>query len=150
MATKKTAFVDVNFVITVRVPVDMSDLPTGVGEGDDISELLPDDTLDDIVTEAIDTMDGPGGENVESIVVCSIDSDDDDTDNDPDEDAVYNSPEYIHDIALDWLYDHEDEIQDLSDDEIKDAVIDYLRQEGYDVDDVEADMAIDDAIADYQ
>ena len=47
------------------------------------------------------------------------------------------------------MYDNYTEMSEASDDEMKDAVADYLRQEGYDVDDVEADMAIEDAIADF-
>ena len=75
MATKKTAIVNVTFNITVSVPVNLSDLPDTFMTGEDISGLLSDDTWDDIVTEALDVMDGPGGENVESIVVDSIDGD---------------------------------------------------------------------------
>ena len=149
MATKKTAFVDVNFSITVRVPVDYNDLPDMCNkEGESLDATVTDKVWNRIVSSAVEAMDGPTGTDVKSITVAEI-VEDDDPDNGPDEDEFYNSPEYIHDAALDWLYDNYTEMSEASDDEMKDAVADYLRQEGYDVDDVEADMAIEDAIADF-
>jgi hypothetical protein len=130
MATKKTAYIDVNFAITVRVPVDLSRLPEGVEEGDDISSLISTDLWDDIVNESLDVMDGPNAGNIDSMVVEEIEGDDDgETEEENDEDLYNDSEEYIHDAALDWFYDHADDYED--DDEAIEACKDALIDEGY-------------------
>jgi hypothetical protein len=126
MATNKTAYVDTTFVITVRVPVDLADLPAGVKEGDEIDNKISTSVWNKIVDTSLDVMDGPDAGNIESIVVSSIEDDDDD----PDDDAMYDScPEYVHDAAIDWLDQHATEYDDR-DDAMK-ACKDDLAEEGY-------------------
>ncbi len=146
MDTKKTAYVNVNFAITVRVPVDFSLLPEGVKEGDDISSLISPDLWDDIVNESLDVMDGPDDGNIDSMVIEEIEGDDDGENEEENEEDIYNdSEEYIHDAALDWFYDHADEYED--EDEAIEACMDALTDEGYYVN--RHPEAVEDAWNDY-
>lgn len=139
------AYVDVNFCITVRVPVDLADLPAGVEEGDNIESLISADLYNDIVSTACDVMDGPSGTDVDSIVINEIEEGDDPEDEDPDE--IYNnSPEYIHDAAVDWMNEHADFLNDIGEDSFKERCMDDLREEGYNVD--KFDYVIDEAFED--
>lgn len=145
MATNKTAYVDTTFVITVRVPVDLADLPADVKEGDEIDDKISTSVWNKIIDTSLDVMDGPDAGNIESIVVSSIEDDDDD----PDDDAMYDSsPEYVHDVAIDWLDQHATEYDDR-DDAMK-ACKDDLAEEGYYIyKDKECEWAVEDAFDDY-
>lgn len=132
MATKKIAYVDVNFAITVRVPVDYDDLPDMCNkEGESLDATVTDEVWNKIVSDACNVMDGPDGNNVESITVAEI-TEVDDPDGDPDDEDMYNnSPEYIHDAALDWMYDHRDFLDDIGEDSFIAKCADCLAKEGY-------------------
>ena len=135
-------YVDINFAITVRVPIDSEDLPKGVREGDDVNDLLSDDVWNEVVSQACDIMEDPGN-SVDSIMVGEL-GDDDDEENEED---IYNkSPEYIHDAALDWMNEHADFLNDIGEGRFKSRCIDELRKEGYNVD--EFDYVIDEAFED--
>ena len=133
MATKKIAYVDVNFAITVRVPVDCNLLPADcVREGSDINDVIKDNIWNQIVSEACDVMEGPDGSNVDSMVVSSIETDDEPTEEEENLDDIYNeSPEYIHDAALDWMTDHRDFLDDIGQDRFIAMCADRLAKEGY-------------------
>lgn len=135
-------YVDINFAITVRVPIDSEDLPKGVREGDDVNDLLSDDVWNEVVSQACDIMEDPGN-SVDSIMVGEL-GDDDDEENE--EDIYNNSPEYIHDAALDWMNEHADFLNDIGEDRFKERCMDVLREEGYNVDDNR--YAIDEAFED--
>ena len=135
-------YVDINFAITVRVPIDSEDLPKGVREGDDVNDLLSDDVWNEVVSQACDIMEDPGN-SVDSIMVGEL-GDDDDEENE--EDIYNNSPEYIHDAALDWMNEHADFLNDIGEGRFKSRCIDELRKEGYNVD--EFDYVIDEAFED--
>ena len=138
-------YVDINFAITVRVPIDSEDLPKGVREGDDVNDLLSDDVWNEVVSQACDVMDGPDGSNVESMVVSHIEEQE--VEEEENEEDIYNnSPEYIHDAALDWMNEHADFLNDIGEDRFKERCMDALREEGYNVDDYS--YAIDEAFED--
>ena len=145
MATKKTAYVDTTFVITVRVPVDLADLPAGVKEGDEIDNKISTSVWNKIVDTSLDVMDGPDAGNIESIVVSSIEDDDDD----PSDEGMFDDcPEYVHDAAIDWLYDHATEYDDR--DEAMGACKADLAEEGYHIyENSECEWAVEDAFDDY-
>lgn len=149
MATKKTAYVDTTFVITVRVPVDANLLPAAcVREGSDIDGVIKDDLWDQIVSEACDVMDGPDGSNVEGMVVSSIEEEEVEEEEE-DTDAMYDScPEYVHDAAIDWLDQHATEYDDR--DEAMGACKADLAEEGYHIyENSECEWAVEDAFDDY-
>jgi hypothetical protein len=133
MATRnKTAYVDVNFAITVRVPVDPDILPEHSEVGDDVESNISSDLWNQIVSTACDRMEGPDGSNVESIVISELDGEDDEPDDDFDNEDMYNdSPEYIHDAALDWMYEHRDFLDDIGEDAFIARCADELAEEGY-------------------
>jgi hypothetical protein len=145
MATKKTAYVDVNFVITVRVPVEADLLPEHSEVGDDVESNISDNLWNKLVSTACDCMEGPDGNNVESIVVAEIESDDDD----PEDEGMFDDcPEYVHDAAIDWLYDHATEYDDR--DEAMGACKADLAEEGYHIyENSECEWAVEDAFDDY-
>ena len=68
------------------------------------------------------------------------------------EEDFYNSdPDYVHDAALDWYYEHADEYN-KSELEDGDPIMDCeeaLMIEGYDVDDPACHMAIQEAYDDF-
>ena len=132
MATKKIAYVDVNFAITVRVPVDYDDLPDMCNkEGESLDATVTDEVWNKIVSSAIETMDGPCGDEVESMTVAEI-TEVDDPDGDPDDEDMYNnSPEYIHDAALDWMDEHRDFLDDIGEDAFIAKCAACLAKEGY-------------------
>jgi len=69
---------------------------------------------------------------------------------DDSEDAVEsfdNSPEYVHDIALDWLYEHAEEYD--SEEEVADACKNFLSTEGYNVSNPDCEQAVRDALDDF-
>jgi hypothetical protein len=144
MATKKTAYVDVNFVITVRVPVEADLLPEHSEVGDDVESNISDNLWNKLVSTACDCMEGPDGNNVESIVVAEIESDDD-----PSDEGMFDDcPEYVHDAAIDWLYDHATEYDDR--DEAMGACKADLAEEGYHIyENSECEWAVEDAFDDY-
>ena len=132
MATKKIAYVDVNFAITVRVPVDYDDLPDMCNkEGESLDATVTDEVWNKIVTDACNVMDGPDGNNVESITVAEITEVDDPDGDSDDEDMYNNSPEYIHDAALDWMDEHRDFLDDIGEDEFIAMCAVQLAKEGY-------------------
>ena len=145
MATKKTAYVDVNFVITVRVPVEADLLPEHSEVGDDVESNISDNLWNQLVSTACDCMEGPDGNNVESIVVAEIEGED----NDPDDEGMFDDcPEYVHDAAIDWLYDHATEYDDR--DEAMGACKADLAEEGYHIyENSECEWAVEDAFDDY-
>ena len=147
MATKKTAYVDTTFTITVRIPVDTADLPVGVKEGDEIEGKLSEDAWNKIVNASLDVMDGPNPGNIESMVVSEIEGKDDEPETDVE--AMFDGcPEYVHDAALDWLYDHATEYDDRK--EAMKACKDALAGEGYHIfSDRECEWAVEDAFDDY-
>lgn len=136
MATKKTAYVDTTFVITVRVPVDLDKLPKNIRIGTEISDDIDEDVWNDIVNESLDVMDGPNAENIESMTVTEIEDDDEDPEEEENLDDIYNeSPEYIHDAALDWMTDHRDFLDDIGQDRFIAMCADRLAKEGYNIKD---------------
>ena len=135
-------YVDINFAITVRVPIDSEDLPEGVQEGDDVNDLLSDDIWNQVVDQACDMMEDPGN-CIDSITVGPTGEDDEEEN---EEDIYNNSPEYIHDAALDWMNEHADFLNDIGEDRFKERCMDVLREEGYNVDDNRD--AIDEAFED--
>ncbi len=152
MATKKIAYVDVNFAITVRVPVDYDDLPDMCNkEGEYLDATVTDEVWNKIVSSACDVMDGPDGSNVDSMVVSSIDTDDDDEPAEEEEDPntmFDDCPEYVHDVAMDWLIGHATEYNDR--DEAMKACKDDVAAEGYHVySNCECEWAVEDAFYDY-
>ena len=148
MATNK-AYIDTTFTITVRVPVDVSDLPTGVKEGDEISDRISDDVWNEIVNTSLDVMDGPNAENIENMVVIAIEGSEDDDPEDEAPDAIYDdSPEYVHDAAIDWLYGHAEDYEDRGD--ALWACKCALDKEGYHIfSNCECEWAVEDAFDDY-
>ena len=79
MDTKKTAYINVNFAITVRVPVDYDDLPDMCNkEGERLDATVTDEVWNQIVSSALDAMDGPTADNVESMVVDSVEEEEED------------------------------------------------------------------------
>lgn len=148
MATKKIAYVDTTFTITVRVPVDLADLPAGVKEGDVIDDKLSTDAWNEIVSTSLDTMEGPDAGNIDSMVVSEIEDEDDDPVDVDDEGMFDDCPEYVHDAAIDWLYDHATEYDDR-----KQAMGDCkadLAAEGYHIyENCECEWAVEDAFNDY-
>ena len=150
MATKKIAYVDVNFAITVRVPVDYDDLPEMCNkEGESLDATVTDEVWNQIVSSACDVMDGPDASNVESMVVAEVVETDDPDDDPDDEEAMYDdSPEYVHDAALDWLYEHAHEYDD--EDEAWKACKDALAAEGYHIyENKECEWAVEEAFEDF-
>lgn len=135
MATKKIAYVDVNFAITVRVPVDYDDLPEMCNEeGEYLDATVTDEVWNKIVSDACDVMDGPDGSNVESMVVSHIEEQEVEEEENPD-DIYNNSPEYIHDAALDWMNDHADFLNDIGQDNFIKRCAEELAKEGYNTED---------------
>ena len=136
---KSTAFVDVNFSITVRVPVSTDLLPGFAQTGDDVSADISDDVWDHIVNSACDVMDGPDASNVDSIVISEINDDDDPEDS---VDSLDDYPEHYR-VALDWLYDHAEEYG--SEEEAIEDCKKFLSAKGYDVDSPECEKELEDA-----
>lgn len=152
MATKKIAYIDVNFAITVRVPVDCNLLPAAcVREGSDLNDVIKSDLWNQIVSDACEAMEGPDGSNVEDMVVSSIEEEEVEEQEEVEEnpDAMYDDcPEYVHDAAIDWLYDHAAEYDDR--DEAMQACKEQLAEEGYHIFlDKECEWAVEDAFDDY-
>ena len=127
----------------------MSDLPTGVKEGDEISDRISDDVWNEIVNTSLDVMDGPNAENIENMVVIAIEGSEDDDPEDEAPDVIYDDcPEYVHDAAIDWLYEHAGEYDDR--DEAMKACKDDLAAEGYNIyGNCECEWAVEDAFDDY-
>ena len=148
MATKKIAYVDVNFAITVRVPVDYDDLPDMCNKvGESLDATVTDEVWNKIVSDACNVMDGPDGSNVESMTVAEI-AETAEPDSDPDEGMFDDCPEYVHDAAIDWLYDHATEYDDR--DEAMGACKADLAEEGYHIyENSECEWAVEDAFEDY-
>jgi hypothetical protein len=94
-------------------------------------------------------MDGPNAGNVESMVVAEVVETDDPDDDPDDEEAMYDdSPEYVHDAALDWLYEHAHEYDD--EDEAWKACKDALAAEGYHIyENKECEWAVEEAFEDF-
>lgn len=146
MATKKIAYVDTTFVITVRVPVDLDKLPNNIRLGAEISDDIDEDVWDEIVNESLDVMDGPDAGNIESMVVSSIEDGEDD--NPAEEDMYDDSPEYVHDAAIDWLDQHASDYEDRGD--AMWACKCALDKEGYHIfSNCECEWAVEDAFDDY-
>ncbi len=150
MATKKIAYVDVNFAITVRVPVDYDDLPDMCNKvGESLDATVTDEVWNKIVSDACNVMDGPDGGNVESMTVADIVETGYDPDDDPDDESMYDdSPEYVHDAAIDWLDQHATEYDDRE--EAMGACKADLAEEGYHIyENCECEWAVEDAFDDY-
>lgn len=148
MATKKIAYVDVNFAITVRVPVDYDDLPDMCNKvGESLDATVTDEVWNKIVSDACNVMAGPDGSNVESMTVAEIGETEEEDDTD-DEGMFDDCPEYVHDAAIDWLYDHATEYDDR--DEAMGACKADLAEEGYHIyENSECEWAVEDAFEDY-
>ena len=134
-----TTFVDVNFSITVRVPVSTELLPEFAQTGDDISADISEDVWNHIVNSACcDVMDGPDPSNVDSIVISEI------NDDDPEDtvDLLDDYPEHYR-LALDWLYDHAEEYG--SEEEAIEDCKKFLSAKGYDVSNPECEKELEDA-----
>ncbi len=147
MATKKIAYVDVNFAITVRVPVDYDDLPDMCNKvGESLDATVTDEVWNKIVSDACNVMDGPDGSNVESMVVASVEEKEVEEE---DTDAMYDdSPEYVHDAAIDWLDQHAEDYDDR--DDAVWACKCALDKEGYHIfSNCECEWAVEDAFDDY-
>lgn len=147
MATKKIAYVDVNFAITVRVPVDYDDLPDMCNKvGESLDATVTDKVWNQIVSSAIETMDSPTSDEVESMVVAEIGETEEEND---DEEGMFDDcPEYVHDAAIDWLYDHATEYDDR--DEAMGVCKADLAEEGYHIyENSECEWAVEDAFDDY-
>ena len=134
-----TTYVDVNFSITVRVPVSTDLLPEFAQTGDDISADISEDVWNHIVNSACcDVMDGPDPSNVDSIVISEI------NDDDPEDtvDLLDDYPEHYR-LALDWLYDHAEEYG--SEEEAIEDCKKFLSAKGYDVSNPECEKELEDA-----
>jgi len=85
-------------------------------------------------------------------VISELDGEDDEPDGNQEDDFNYdNCPEYVHDAALDWFYEHTDEYDE---DQIEDGepimdCEDALREEGYDIDDPDCREAVHEAYNDF-
>ena len=134
-----TTYVDVNFSITVRVPVSTDLLPGFAQIGDDVSADISDDVWDHIVNSACDVMDGPDASNVDSIVISEINDDDDPEDT---ANSLDDYPEHYR-VALDWLYDHAEEYG--SEEEAIEDCKKFLSAKGYDVSSPECEKELEDA-----
>ena len=137
---KDTTYVDVNFSITVRVPVSTELLPETAEIGDDVSTEISEDVWNHIVNSACcDVMDGPDPSNVDSIVISEINDDDDPEDS---VDSLDDYPEHYR-VALDWLYDHAEEYG--SEEEAIEDCKKVLSAKGYDVSSPECEKELEDA-----
>lgn len=135
-----TTYVDVNFSITVRVPVSTTILPETAEIGDDVSTEISEDAWRDIVNSACcDMMDCPDASNVDSIVISEINDDDDPEDT---VDILDDYPEHYR-VALDWLYDHAEEYG--SEEEAIEDCKKFLSAKGYDVSGPECEKELEDA-----
>ena len=135
-----TTYVDVNFSITVRVPVSTALLPETAEIGDDVSTEISEDVWNHIVNSACcDVMDGPDPSNVDSIVISEINDDDD-----PEGtvNPLDDYPEHYR-VALDWLYDHAEEYG--SEEEAIEDCKKFLSAKGYDVSSPECEKELEDA-----
>lgn len=137
---KDTTYVDVNFSITVRVPVSTALLPETAEIGDDVSTEISEDVWRDIVNSACcDVMDCPDPSNVDSIVISEI-NDDDDPEDTTDSFEAYSER---YRLALDWLYDHAEEYG--SEEEAIEDCKKFLSTKGYDVSNPECEKELEDA-----
>jgi hypothetical protein len=148
---KTIANVSVDFVITVQVTVDADLLPNDIKTGDSYHAAdLPDEAVQDIL-KSVEYYTGQHRKEseMEIVTIGEIEEIEDEEENE--EDMYNNSPEYVHDAALDWFFDHsgdyyEDELEDGE--PIMDCE-DALREEGYDIDDPDCREAVHEAYNDF-
>lgn len=148
MATKKTAIVEVNFNVTVRVPVSADELPVNARPGDEISYDVTDDVWNQIVSTACEVMEEPFAGDVDSITVVEVENDGEEEEEMLTADYD-NCPEYVHDAAVDWIQQNIDAYPN-SLESAKEACLADLAAEGYNIEDLECRWAVDDAFEEFE
>ena len=119
----------------IYVEVDMPEIKAETGDevyneyGD---QTISDDQWNKIVSDAVNQLEDP--ENSVVDIVCTDGDPEDGKDgviSEEDDEMYNNSPEYIHDAALDWMNEHADFLNDIGQDRFIKRCAEELAEEGY-------------------